>query len=165
VRYKKGHHIEPKGFFVVEISTLGSQLFIAALSTYNSECYALRISNRSVIKSLGSDFGVIASCLCFRGDKLVYKRPKQVYRTFVDRDETDTANICVPTDQTNLKEKPLNLNSDRSKGKAERQNPESLFDVPRNESSKTDQINAGGMLTDEDFGDDEVERISGEKIS
>lgn len=74
----------------------------------------------------------------------MYKRPKQVYRTFVDRRETESANICVPTDQTNFKEKPLNLNSERSVGKAERENPQSLFDVPRNESSKTDEIHAGG---------------------
>jgi len=54
------------------------------------------------------------------------------------------------------------------------QDPHSLFDVAPEDSDKLDQEmdeehkpHQGGQLTDEDFGDDEVERITGgdEKIS
>ena len=96
---------------MVEISTENSCLYIAALSTHNSECYALKISDRSVIKSFGSDFSVMATCLGFRGDKLVLRLPKADPSRYYDR---NPANLYVATDYSYKKDRPLNLNSERS---------------------------------------------------
>jgi hypothetical protein len=43
VLYKRSHLIEPKGYFVVEISTLFDELFITAFSVVRSDTYLLRL--------------------------------------------------------------------------------------------------------------------------
>ncbi len=43
VLYKRSHLIEPKGYFVVEISTLLDELFITAFSVVRSDTYLLKL--------------------------------------------------------------------------------------------------------------------------
>jgi hypothetical protein len=43
VVYKRSHLIEPKGYFIVEISTLLDELFVTAFSVVRSDTYLLKL--------------------------------------------------------------------------------------------------------------------------
>ena len=93
VKYKKGHLIDQRGLYVIEISTEGGSLYIAALSTSSSDSHALQIHDRSFIKSFGDDYSVMATCLGFRGNKLILRPPKSIPSYNTHRSEKETANL------------------------------------------------------------------------
>lgn len=41
--YKKGHYIAPKGYFIVEISTMSDSLFISAHSVVGPDTFLLHL--------------------------------------------------------------------------------------------------------------------------
>ena len=45
VLYKRGHNIEPKGYFIVEISKDKRSLFIAAFNSYGPESYLMTLKD------------------------------------------------------------------------------------------------------------------------
>lgn len=66
--YKRGHHIEPKGFFVVEISSVMNSLYIAAYSAVGPESFVIFFKDqeaRDILHKFGTDFNIMAMCLMF----------------------------------------------------------------------------------------------------
>jgi hypothetical protein len=82
VIYKRGHQIEPKGFYVIEISSAMQSLFIAAYSAVGPESFVLHFKDeeaRSTLHKFGTDFNIMAMCLSFRNDRLVLRHPKNLF--------------------------------------------------------------------------------------
>jgi hypothetical protein len=46
VLYKKGHNIEPKGYYIVEISTELTELFVAAFSVVGPESFLIKFMEK-----------------------------------------------------------------------------------------------------------------------
>ena len=84
VLYKKSHMIEPRGCFVVEISTLDDDLFITAFSVIKADSFLLRLRGEQATKALrrmSHDFSIMASCLVFCGNRLQLKSPARFMRS------------------------------------------------------------------------------------
>lgn len=76
VLYKKGHKIEPRDFYIVEISTESDSLYIAAYSVTSSESFLIHQKGQqaqNTILRFGYDFSMMAMCLSFNGNRLVLK--------------------------------------------------------------------------------------------
>ena len=110
VIYKRGHTIDPKGFFIVEISTVDTSLFITAYSAVGPESFVLHFKNdeaREAMHRFGSDFNIMAMCLMFRNDRLVLRNPKNLFGgssrlnsqqtpfRYAGDDSVETANIQI----------------------------------------------------------------------
>ncbi len=84
VLYKRGHNIEPKGYFIVEISKDKRTLFIAAFNSYGPESYLMTMKDtvaEVTLQKFSSDFNLMAMCLLFRNDRLVIRNPKHVLKS------------------------------------------------------------------------------------
>ena len=84
VLYKRGHTIQPKGYFIVEMSTEMGKLYIAAYSAIGPESFLIHLKDRDAhktIKRFASDFNLMAMCLAFRNDKLVLKNPRNLIKS------------------------------------------------------------------------------------
>jgi hypothetical protein len=82
VIYKRGHEIEPKGFFVVEISSAMQSLYIVAYSAVGPESFVIHFQDddaRNILHKFGADFNIMAMCLCFKNDRLVVRHPKNLF--------------------------------------------------------------------------------------
>lgn len=78
VFYKKGHTINPKGYFIVEIASETSTLYITAFSVLNSESHVIQFHNEhatGILQRFGSNFNLMAVCLAFSGEKLILRNP------------------------------------------------------------------------------------------
>lgn len=83
VLYKRGHHIEPKGYFIVEISSELSTLFITAFSAVGPESFVLIYKNKdsyNILHTFGNDCNLMAMCLTFRNERLVIINPKNLFK-------------------------------------------------------------------------------------
>ncbi len=83
VLYKRGHNIEPKGYFIVEISKDKRSLFIAAFNSYGPESYLMTLKDNIAeltLQKFSSDFNLMAMCLAFRNDRLLIKDPKNILK-------------------------------------------------------------------------------------
>jgi hypothetical protein len=83
VLYKRGHHIEPKGYFIVEISSELSTLFITAFSAVGPESFDLIYKNKdsyNILHTFGNDCNLMAMCLTFRNERLVIRNPKNLFK-------------------------------------------------------------------------------------
>ena len=81
VIYKRGHTIDPKGYFVVEISTALNSLYVCAYSAVGPESYVVEYKGqnaRETMQRFGSDFNIMAMCLAFRNDRLVLRNPRNM---------------------------------------------------------------------------------------
>jgi hypothetical protein len=83
VLYKRGHHIEPKGYFIVEISSELSTLFITAFSAVGPESFVLIYKNKDsydILHTFGNDCNLMAMCLTFKNERLVIRNPKNLFK-------------------------------------------------------------------------------------
>ena len=83
VLYKRGHHIEPKGYFIVEISSELSTLFVTAFSAVGPESFVVIYRNKdafSTLHTFGNDFNLMAMCLTFKNERLVLRNPKNLFK-------------------------------------------------------------------------------------
>ena len=80
--YKRGHTIDPKGFYIVEISTANQSLYVAAYSAVGPESFVIHFKDgeaRDTMNRFGSDFNVMAMCLVFRNNRLVLRNPRHLF--------------------------------------------------------------------------------------
>jgi len=178
VIYKRGHTIDPKGFFVVEVSTAFNSLYVCAYSAVGPESFVVEFkgqSARETLQRFGSDFNIMAMCLTFRQDRLVLRNPRNMSfgrqqsesspprsnlegSTNIELESTSKKKLKAPKTQQ-IHQRSMRGYEDPE----EKKDPHSLFDVEPDESEKRADSGqgGGGQLSDEDFGDDEVEQITG----
>jgi hypothetical protein len=96
--------LPPKDFFIVEISTEGDILMIAAFSITTSESYLIEQHGSKAQKTIARyhcDFALMASCLHFQGNRLALKsHSHRVNQEATDEDfyPTDDTNNTAPLD-------------------------------------------------------------------
>jgi hypothetical protein len=76
--------VEPKGYFVIEISSFLDFLYITAFSSFGPESFVINFKNqeaKDVLQMFGNDFSMMAMCLSFHKDRMVLKNPRNLLKS------------------------------------------------------------------------------------